>query len=200
MAKTYPVGALKFFIEDDPDLSFAERSFVEAASQTFDVGAPLKLTTSGGPGALAEWVSNADAQIYAWALTKGQNSTSVPAYVISNNDQAITPAPTMLKGLLANHNVVIEGNLLAASAADYVLLAADWGAQKDLIKKTALYKAGGATHDGWYIQNTASAATVQLFSFGSMFSSTTTNDWGAIPSDTDAIVRVKVIPGKSVWY
>jgi hypothetical protein len=196
MAKTYPIGPLKVYIEDDPDLSFAERHYVEAASQTFDVGAPLKLGTNG----LAEWVSNADAAIFAWALTKGQNSTSVPSYVIATNDQAITPAPTMMKALLADQDVVIEGNLLAASAADYVLLAADWGAQKDLIKKTALYKAGGTTHDGWYVQNTASAATVQIFSFGSMFSSTTTNDWGAIPGDTDAIVRVKVIPGKSVWY
>lgn len=196
MAKTYPIGPLKVYVEDDPDLSFAERHFVEAASQTFNVGAPLKLGTNG----LAEWVSNADAAIFAWALTKGQNSTSVPAYAISNNDQAITAAPTMLKGILADQDIIIEGNLLAASAANYVLLAADWGATKDLIKKTALYTAGGANQDGWYVQNTASAATVQILSFGSMFTSPTTNDWGAIPGDTNAIVRVKVIPGKSVWY
>jgi len=195
VAKTYPLGPLKVFVADDPDLSFAERSFVEAASQTFDVGAPLKLGTNG----LAEWVSNADAAIFAWGLTKGQN-LSAPSYQISNADQAITPTPTMLKGLLAAPDVVIEGNLLAASAAAYVLLAADYGAQKDLIKKAALYTQGGTAHDGWYVQNTASAATVQIFSFNSNDITPLTNDWGAIPGDTSPRVRVKVIPGKSVWY
>jgi hypothetical protein len=196
VAKTYVVGPLKVFIEDDPDLSFAERSFVEAASQTFDVGAPLKWNGTTG---LAEWVSNADAAIFAWGLTKGQN-LSAPSYAISNADQTITPTPTMLKGLLAGPGVVIEGNLLAASAAAYVLLAGDWGAQKDLIKRAALYTQSGTAHDGWYIQNTASAATVQIFSLNSMDIPPVNNDWGAIPGDTSARVRVKVIPGKSVWY
>jgi hypothetical protein len=197
MAKTYPIGPLRVYWEDDADVSFAERQIPEAASQTFFPGAPLKWSS----GAVAEWVSNADAPIMGFALTRGQNSASLPVYVTDNRDPAVVTGPlTMAKILYCLQWLLIEGNLLAAAGANYTLLATDLGASKDLIKKTGMYTQGGVLSDGWYIQNTAAAATVTVCDLITMDQSVTTNDRGAIPGDTNARVGVRVLPGKSVYF
>lgn len=172
MAKEYQFRPLKVLGgTDDPAIAYPARYALEGASQTFKAGAPLKwasgylVTASTNPTA-----NGTDEMIAGFALEDGHNSTA-GAYEV----QYLPCIPG---------SIAIEGNLLTTAAADYVLLATDYGAAVDLVLD--------GTTGYWYFITAA-----DVYGFGRIVSFKTSelvpnsNEVVAVAGDTNARVRVE---------
>jgi len=177
MANTYPKAPLRVSVPSNSFLSLIERAWPEGASQTFPVGAPLKLAS----GLAVVWVSPTDAPIAAFSLTAGQNLAS----------GAVT------KVVLAEPHVELEANLLGSAAADYTLLATDLGTAYDLKSAANLLGTGVA---GWYFAATTTDVAVRINNFSSDI--IIPNQLASSPAagDTNARVKARVEKTKSLWY
>lgn len=163
------------FNSSNPYGSLYERDLAEGASQTFPVGAPLKISS----GLLIEWVNPTDADIHSFSLTEGHNDTG-----------------STVKVVMAFPDVEIEANFLGSAAADNVLAAADCGLTRDLAKGTDLL---GTGEDGWYIADTSGDVAVIISQFRSNQVLPNQLNSFAQVGDTNARVFAKIIAGKSLW-
>lgn len=172
MANSWPLLPLTVVSVDKDFLSFAERTFDEAASQTFLADSPLKISS----GKVAEWVNLADAAVYAWALSAGQNATG----------------KTTL-GILALPEFSFSANLRGGAEADRAFAQADIGTLYDLLK--------GATN--WYVAATTVAPVARVASADTRMGRDqlpNVQTTGAQVGDTNPRVLFRLDPGKSVWY
>lgn len=175
MATTWPREPLRPFVPSNSFLSLLEVERLEAASQTFPVGAPLKLSS----GLLAEWVSVADGDMYAISQTAGQNTTGAT-----------------VKCVLLEPHVWLEGNFLGSAAAANTLAAGDLGLSCDLIKGTALL---GAGEDGWYFSDTTAGVAVAIAAFECNQVRPNITQIRPAAGDIDARVQAIVLAGKSFF-
>lgn len=178
MAKTFPVSALSLTAKDRETFDYLAEYGPEANSQTFKIGWPLKMAS----GKLTEWVSVADANIWGFALSDGQNATS-----------GLVPT----KFVAARPDLMIEANFLGSSAATNVLAATDLGIERDLIKNANLL---GTSVPGWYIQDSAAGAAVITSNFESGYVFPDQDAYEPVAGDSDARIRAFVKPGVSAWY
>lgn len=179
MAKTFPTKGLGVNAMDDTYLSYITQRYLEAASQTYPEGSPVKASS----GLIAEWVSVADGDIIGFVFTEGANDAG---------------GLTHVDVVLAMPQLRIEANFLGAAAADNALAQADLFIERDLVKSTTLL---GASAAGWYIKDAADGAAViiQEFDCSPVFFSTQ-NEYKPLAGDTNARVRASVKPGVSAWY
>lgn len=171
MAKTYPKRGLKVLDRQNTHLSMATRRLPLTTGQTIPEGAPMKIAS----GLLLEWVSIADALMYAIAVEEKTSSA----------------AGDRVECVLSVPQLELEGSFLGSSAADNVLAAGDFGTGRLLIKNANLLGTGKA---GWFIQDgTGAAEAVRLVD-------DTTNEvvpnaagpTRAVAGDTNARVRAKL--------
>lgn len=132
MARTWTKAGLSIHVPTNTHLDLVERTGPEGASQTFKAGAPLAASS----GLLVEFVAPGTAKACAFALSDGQNTTGATTKII-----------------LWTPDMEFYANVLTSSAADYVLLAADYMKAYDLAKGTN-YPTTSAGQ--WYLQNTTS--------------------------------------------
>lgn len=181
MAKTFPTEALGVNPLNDPVFGYITRRYLEAASQTYPAGSPVKDNASGF---IAEWVSVADADIVGFVITAGSDDASA--------------GDSPVDVILAYPQLVIEANFLGSAAADNVLAQTDLFAEKDLIKGTDLL---GTGLDGWYFQDAAAGAAVIIQEFDSSpVYHGDTSVHRPVDGDTNARIRAAVKPGVSLWY
>lgn len=144
MAFTWTKAHLNVNRPDDSMLDVVSMNTLEGAAQVFASSAPL----INSSGLLIEATSpiNTTNKLAGYSLEASHNTTGAS-----------------IKWLPAYPGVRLYATLLAAAAADYVLLAADWWTLF-LLTNTANFPKTAA--DGWYFERTVTAAGVRLTSFG----------------------------------
>ena len=180
MAKTFTTAALRVHSEEAPELQLVSRYAPEAASQTFKEGWPLKWN---GSGYTAEWVNTSDAALMGFALSDGQNDSSAG----DSQTEYVRCFPW----------VEIEANLLEASAANHVVVAADLGANADLLKSSTLL---GASAPGWYLKTSASNNDCVVFDLKTSVVHPTAPSYQPAVGDTNARVRAHVLTATALYY
>jgi hypothetical protein len=180
MAKTFDTAALRVHSEEAPELQLVSRYAPEAASQTFKEGWPLKWN---GSGFTAEWVNASNALLMGFALSDGQDDAAAG----TSHTEYVRCFPW----------VEIEGNLLEASAADHVVVAADLGANADLLKGANLLGTGVA---GWYLKTAASNDDCVVFDLRTSVVHPTVLAYQPAVGDTNARVRAHVLTAAALYY
>lgn len=177
MAKTFTTRGLKATVPSQPLASWIRQTFPKASATTFVAGAPVKFSS----GLVVEWVNPSDADIVGFSTAEAKDGE------------------TTVEGLWAMPEVILEANFLGASAADNVLAAADlWiSGGRDLEKDANLLGTGEA---GWYIEDAAGDAAVDIVEFDTQDVHPTIHDYKPEAGDTNARVRAHVRPGVSAWY
>lgn len=175
MAKTYVKRELTLAFPDDPYLAASLVKLPEAASQTFPKGSPVSFVS----GKASVFVAPTTALLAGFALDAASGTTD-----------------NLLRVILALPWVAIEANFLGSAAADNVLAATDLGVAYDLAAGTT--SASGAA--GWYLQDSTSDASVIISSFESYDILPDSGEMKAVAGDTNARVRGRVKPGKSLWF
>jgi hypothetical protein len=180
MAKTFPTERLEVNPLDDTFLSYTTKRYLEAASQTYPAGSPVKNSS----GYIAEWENVADADIIGFVFTAGSNDGSAGLSTVDV--------------VLAVPDLRVEANFLGAAAADNVLAQADLFIERDLLKGANLLGTGAA---GWYIADAADGAAVIIQEFDCFRVKFADRDnYKPEAGDTNARVRAAVKPGVSAWY
>ena len=175
MAKTYVKQSLRVIAPSDSYVSLIERRLPEGASQTFPIGAPLKLAS----GLAVVWVSVADAPLAAISLEAGHNTTGREVACI-----------------YANTDIEIEANFLGSAAADNVLAAADFGTDFDLASSSTLI---GGADPGWYIADTTVGPAVCMSNYRVNQQIPNSEVMLAEAGDTNARVRAKFLQDVLQW-
>lgn len=173
MAKEYQFRPLKVLGgTDDPGIAYPARYALEASSQTFKAGAPLQwvngylATCSTDPTA-----SGTEEKIAGFALEDAHNITA--------GTQEVQYLPNI------PGSIALEGNLLTTAAADYVLLATDYGVAVDLVLD--------GTTGYWYFIKAADAYSAgRVVSFKTSELVPNNNEVVAKAGDTNARVRVEL--------
>ena len=144
MAFTWTKAHIKVNRPDDALLDVVSMQAPEGASQTFASSAPVIFSS----GLVIESTSpiNTTNKLSGFSLEASHNTSGAT-----------------VKWIPAYPGIRLFATLLAASAADYVLAAADlWSLW--LLTNTANFPTTAA--DGWYLEHTATNAGVRLTSFG----------------------------------
>jgi hypothetical protein len=172
MAETWPKRPLFAVAPSAAIVGLMERRWPEGASQTFPIGAPLKVSSN----TLVEWTAGTD--LAALSVAAGQNTTGATCAVYF-----LVPG------------IELEGNFLGSAAADNILAAADVGTAFVLAKSTTLLGTGNA---GWYVEDNASNACVKLCEL--MAEQPVPNVNATYPAVGDTNARVRVMPLTSLLY
>lgn len=179
MAVTFPKAHLRVHKPEDAYLGFVARYLPEGASQTFVAGSPLVWAT----GLLVEGTTpiNTTNTVACFALEAGHNRAS-------GNIKVMPVVP----------GLVIWGTLLAAAAADYVLLAADVGLNF-LLAKTANFPTTAA--NGWYVQRVVTIAAAKLTHLGPHdLTPPNVTQTTSLAGDTNARVGVEITAAGNAWF
>lgn len=164
MAKTYPKQALRVFAPNDATLGAVSEYFLEGATQTFLENSPVVMT--GG-----------------YIVAAADPVTAVFGIVLEDAHNDLADGTHKVRLVPVNQQVGIYANFLGAGAANNVLAAADLGLDRDLEYDA---NALGTGLPGYYVQDSAASAAVNIFSFN--------NDWPypnsiesiAVAGDTNA--------------
>lgn len=171
---THQRQRLEVVVQDSALLELISRRMPEAASQTFKLNAPVKLSS----GLVAEFVNPTDGLLAGYALADGQNATGKMTDIV-----------------LALAHVSIEANFLGAAAAANVLAAADMGLKFALAKDANLL---GTGKPGWYILDSATENSHRISEFPPLRMANVDNAYTSA-GDTDARVRATPILTKTQW-
>ncbi|HBY61912.1 MAG TPA: hypothetical protein DEH78_18995 [Solibacterales bacterium] len=167
MAKTYNRLALGVRSLSD-NLSYFALATPEGASQTFKRNWPVVITSG-----YAVEAANPVTALYGFAGEDAHNAAA-GAYTIN-----VYPVTS---------DLVIEANFLAASAANNVLAAADFGGSFRLAKHADALGTGKA---GWYVEDTGSTTAVKIISFRSSHVLPNSEEGEAKAGDTNARIVAK---------
>lgn len=172
MAITFDTKGLMLNDQDSPVFSYLVRYLPEAASETFPEMSPVVFSS----GYVSEAATSPATSIMGIALTAG------------NDDSAAGTSDVEV--VLATEFMMLEANLLEASAANHTLVATDLGSAVDLEKSTTLL---GASTAGWYFKTPAdSNGSVVVCEFNSSIVQPTQERYKPAVDDINARVRARI--------
>lgn len=171
MANTWHKKDIVVLSRSRPDAQYVVFSCPEGASVTAKRGWPVVVTS----GYVVEAASPATA-IFGFLAEDAHNDAVAGTHQIS-----VIPALP---------DVLIEANFLAASAADNVLAAGDFGGKFRLVKS-----AGGM----WYVEDTGTTTAVKIVNLVPETVSPTIHPPRAVAGDTNARVIASVLDAVCTW-